>query len=467
MRLPDNMAAKSQVIGTQGSRYVYWVTAVAALGGLLFGYDIAIINGALVFLKQQLGLGTLETELAVSGLLIGCIIGAAAAGNLADLYGRRRLLLIAALLFAASSILAAIPRTLSEFVIARFVGGLGIGTASVIAPVYIAELSPAHLRGRLVSLNQLAIVSGILLAYTASWMLSELGSSSWRWMFASALVPALGFLFALLGVPESPRWLVKEGRIEEALAVLTKVRQNTGTAQAELCEIERAVAEESSSFAELFRRPLRRPLAIATMLAILQQITGVNTILFYGALIFTEQLRSQAPEGALLANVVIGTTNFVFTLVALSIIDRVGRRPILLLASSGMTGSLILLGALFRWQPSEAKLILSAILTYVAFFAVGMGPGVWVVISELFPTRVRGRAAAIATVALWSACTFLTMTFLSLVDLLSAPGAFWLYAAISAGTFWYVYHHVPETRGKTLEEIERSWFEVKNPNGKR
>jgi len=443
------------------SSYGIWMTAVAALGGLLFGFDIAIINGALVFLKQQLGLDEVQTEMAASALLAGCIFGAALAGPLSDRYGRRQMLLAAATLFGLSAVAAAVPRTLGEFLAARWLGGLGIGVASVLSPLYIAEISPAQVRGRLVSLNQLAIVTGILLAYLTSWLLSALGPSSWRWMFASAAVPSVGFLLALLGVPESPRWLVKDGRSSQALSVLARIQGAVEAAMPELREIEQAVAEETGSVWELLGPRLRRPLFIALGLAILQQVTGVNTILFYGSLIFTEQVRGHTASSALLANVIIGAINFLFTLVALAVIDRLGRRAVLMLAASGMALSLVLLGGCFRWQPEAGRWILALVLLYVACFAVGMGPGVWVVISELFPTRIRGRAMAIATVALWSASTLLTMTFLSLVSALSASGAFWLYGAICGFTVWFVHRWVPETKGRTLEEIERVWLHGK------
>ena len=438
--------------------YVYFISLVAAVGGLLFGFDIAIINGAIVFLKkpEQFGLTDFQTEIAASALLAGCVFGAGLAGWLSDKHGRRRMLLIAAAIFALSAVMAAVPRNLAEFVIARFLGGLGIGVASVLSPLYIAEMSPAAIRGRLVSINQFAIVIGILLAYFVSWVLADLGDASWRWMFASAALPSVLFFVALLRVPESPRWLIKEGREPEAVSVLGRIN-SASDAQAEMETIRETVAEESGSLRQLLEPALRRPLMIALSLAILQQITGVNTILFYGSVIFTEQVGNQTESSALMANVIVGATNFLFTIVALAIIDRVGRKAVLMLSAGGMGVSLMVLGAMFRLDSNNASPILAVILTYVAFFAVGMGPAVWVVLSELFPTRIRGRAMSIATVALWVACTILTMTFLSLVNAIGVSGAFWLYAVICIFTFGFVWRAVPETKGKTLEEIERSW----------
>jgi sugar porter (SP) family MFS transporter len=438
------------------SRYAYLIAAVAAVSGLLFGFDTAVINGALIFLRQELGLSTRETEVATSSLLVGCAIGAAFAGWLTDRLGRKRILIVSALLFAASAVGAAVPRNLGEFVAARLVGGLAIGVASVLAPLYIAEISPRAIRGRLVSLNQMAIVTGILLAYFVNWLFSFAGPSSWRWMFASAAVPSIAFLVALLFVPESPRFLVETGREAEAERVLVRVG-GAERARLELAEIRDTLAEEEATLRELFEKRLRKPLGIAVFLAVFQQITGINTVIYYGALIFKEQVGGQSDSAAIGANVIIGTVNFLMTIVALWTIDRLGRRPLMMLASGGMAASLLLLGFLFRFQPPPAVMILVVILLYVASFGVGLGPGVWVVISELFPTRIRGRAMSIATVSLWLACILVTATFLSLVEVIGSTGAFWLYAAMSVLNFLFIWRLMPETKGRSLEEIERSW----------
>jgi len=438
------------------SRYAYLIAAVAAISGLLFGFDTAVINGALIFLRQELSLSTRETEIATSSLLAGCAAGAALAGWLTDRWGRKRILIASAVLFAASAVGAAVPRHLGEFVAARLAGGLAIGVASVVAPLYIAEISPRAIRGRLVSLNQMAIVTGILLAYFVNWLLSFAGPSSWRWMFASAVVPSAAFLLALLVVPESPRFLVETGHDREALAVLERVGGGE-QARVELAEIRDTIAGESGTLRELLAKRLRRPLGIAVFLAVFQQVTGINTVIYYGSLIFKEQVGGQSDSAAIGANVVIGSVNFLMTIVALWTIDRLGRRPLMMVASAGMAVSLFLLGILFRVQPPPAALVLGAILLYVASFGVGLGPGVWVVISELFPTRIRGRAMSIATVTLWLACILVAATFLSLVEAVGSTGAFWLYAVASVLNFLFIWRVMPETRGRSLEEIERSW----------
>jgi sugar porter (SP) family MFS transporter len=426
---------------------------VTALSGFLFGFDTAIINGAIVFLRRHFRWTEIETEFAAGSLLAGCALGAGIAGVLSDRFGRKIVLLLAAVIFALSSVATALPNGLGEFVAARVVAGVAIGIASMLAPLYIAEVSPAAIRGRLVSMNQLAIVLGILVSYLAGWAMAGLGEDSWRWMFAVAAVPSLLFFGALFFVPESPRWLVKEGRREAAAKILARL----GEPPAQLQEIERAIAEETGSLRQLLEKGLRRPLVIGVTLAILQQVTGINTVLYYGSIIFTEHAGAASTSAALWANVLVGVMNLVFTVVALFTIDRLGRKVLLISAAAGMGVSLTALGFVFKAGPATPASVLALILCYVACFSFGMGPGVWVVISELFPTRIRGRAMSVATVALWLACLLITVTFLSLVKAFTAAGAFWIYAFLCACTVWFVWRFTPETKGKNLEEIEQQW----------
>jgi SP family arabinose:H+ symporter-like MFS transporter len=439
-----------------GGGHAYRIATVAAAAGLLFGFDIAVINGALVFLRAEFTLSELQTAIAAGALLLGCALGASAAGPLSDRAGRRRILILSAVLFALSALGAALPRNLGEFIVARLAGGVATGIASMLAPLYIAENSPSAIRGRLVTFNQMAIVTGILIAYAINWALAGLGPHCWRWMFAFAAAPAVVFWTGLLFVPESPRWLVKQGRDFEALQILERLG---GAQQAthELREIQDAVREERDSLRQLLQPGFRIPLVIAVTLAVLQQITGVNTVLYYGSLIFRDHLGQQSNSSAIALNVIIGGINFLATILAIAIIDKAGRKPLLMASSGGMALSLVVLGAAFRAQPVSAALVLSSILAYVISFGIGMGPGVWVLMSELFPTRIRGRAMAIATVALWLASLALTVTFLSLVSAIGPSGTFWLYAGLSAFTFMFIYRVVPETRRKSLEEIERMW----------
>jgi MFS transporter, SP family, arabinose:H+ symporter len=437
-------------------RYAYVVCAVAALAGLLFGFDVAVINGALIFLREQFHLSDLQTEFAASSLLVGCIAGASIAGWLSDRYGRRIVLSASALLFGVSSVGAAIPHQFWEFEIARFIGGVAIGVASMLAPLYIAEVSPAHIRGRLVSFNQMAVVTGILLAYLVNWSLSFAGPNSWRWMFAVAVIPSIGLFVGLFFVPESPRWLVEQKREEDALTVLQMIERPT-IAQQQLREIRESVVEEAGSFRDLLAPSLRRPMFLAVSLAILQQITGINTVLFYGSIIWEQRLGAHSHSTAIGANVTIGFINFLSTILALWLIDRSGRKPLLMFSSGCMAICQFILGVAFLLQSPPALLILGCMLLCVAAFAVGLGPGVWVLMAELFPTRVRGRAMSVANMALWIASFILTATFLSLAHAISITGAFCVYSGMCVIAFLIVWRFTPETKGKTLEEIEDFW----------
>lgn len=438
-------------------RYVYMISAVTALAGLLFGFDIAVINGAIVFLRDAFHLSDSQTELAASSLIFGCICGAGIAGTLTDRYGRRLPLSISALLFVVSSIGAALSVTFLQFEIARFVGGIAIGVASMLAPLYIAEASPANIRGRLVSFNQMAIVTGILLAYLVNWSFSFSGVASWRWMFAVALVPALFLFIGMFFVPESPRWLMEQQREGEALTILERIEGVDG-ARLQLAAIRDVVIQEKGSFRDLLAPTLRKPMFFVTALAVFSQITGINTVLFYGSLIWERQLGGHNHSAAIGANVTIGVVNFLATLVALWLIDRSGRRPLLLFSCGCMALCQLGLGVAFLLQPPPAFLVLGCMLLCIASFAVGLGPGSWVLMAEIMPTRVRGRAMSVANVALWISSFILTSTFLTLSHALTITGTFILYSVMCVLAFLLIWFLAPETKGRTLEQIEESWL---------
>ena len=430
---------------------------VAAIGGLLFGFDTAVINGAIVFIKQQFGLTDSQTEIAASSLLLGCVIGASVAAFTSDRFGRKRVLIGAAALFTLSSIGAALPRNLIEFSVARLVGGIAIGIASTLSPLYIAEISPAQKRGLLVSLNQLAIVSGILLSYSVNYLLTGAGPANWRWMFASASLPSVAFLLTLLFIPESPRWLVQKGREQEALHFLKQI-VGPQAATEEVADIRAALTEERG---DLLDPTFRTALLLAIVIALFSQFTGINTIIYYGSIVFLEHVPRQTASTALWANVIIGAINFLATIVGMLVIDRAGRKSLLMTAFGGMAVSLIAVSAAIHFQAS-ALVVLTFVLTYVACFAVGVGTGTWVLMAELCPTKIRGRAMSLATVCLWCGTLLVTLTFLSLVNLFGAAGVFLLYAAISIAALLFVWRGVPETKGKTLEEIEKFWLQRKS-----
>jgi sugar porter (SP) family MFS transporter len=435
------------------ARYLYLPAAVAALGGLLFGFDTAVINGAIVFLKRQFALTDSQTEFGASSLLLGCVLGASLAAFTSDRFGRKKSLLAAAALFTVSSIGAALPRNITEFVIARVLGGLAIGLASTLSPLYIAEISPARIRGLLVSVNQLAIVTGILLSYSVNYGLTGAGPANWRWMFASAAVPSAFFLVTLLSVPESPRWLVQKGRDAEAENILSSIKGREA-AQTEIHAIRAAVAEESGN---VFDAAFRKPLVVAVLIGLFSQFTGINTIIYYGSLVFLEHVPNQTASSALFANVMIGAINFIATILGMYLIDRAGRKPLMTSAFAGMGAALVGVAASIHFHGPPFAVLLF-VLVYVACFAVGIGTGTWVLMSEICPNRIRGRAMSIATLFLWCGTLIVTLTFLSLVRVLTAPGAFLLYAVICVAAVLFVKMAVPETKGRSLEEIESWWL---------
>jgi SP family arabinose:H+ symporter-like MFS transporter len=435
--------------------YVLLVSVVAAVGGLLFGFDTAVIAGANPFLKAHFELSEAMLGFAVASAIIGCIFGAAFAGTTSDRFGRKRVLLLCAVLFAVSAVGSAIPRTLVQFVIARFIGGLGVGAASMLSPMYIAEISPARIRGRLVSLNQLAIVTGILVAYFVDFFAADIPDTNWRWMFGSETLPAVLFFLLLLTVPESPRWLAKQQRQEEALAILTKVG-GKDHAEAEMAEIKDAIAQEQDSVAQLFHPGMRVALIIGIALAILQQITGINIVMYYAPTIFASA--GATIDASLLHAVAVGAVNLTFTLVAIWVVDKFGRKVLLLAGSAGMGLFLTLVGGVFHYGKLEGMWVLLFILGYIACFASSLGPVVWVLISEIFPTRIRGRAMAIATVSLWVSCAAVAQVFPIMLEKLDGAVTFGIFAAMCLITFVFVLLVVPETKGKTLEQIEKRWM---------
>ncbi|MBN1816485.1 MAG: sugar porter family MFS transporter [Sedimentisphaerales bacterium] len=599
--------------------YVVMVCAVAALGGLLFGYDTGVISGAIGPLVARFSLNSTMEGWAASCALVGCMVGAALAGTLSDRLGRKRVLILSAVCFFISAVGTAIPRNLVEFILFRFLGGLGVGAASMTSPMYIAEITPARIRGRMVSVNQFAIVSGFLVVYFANyiiggvgigidlvtikpiayqssvtkpdfplppdviaeqivieserlyllrwdekessanillrnvvtnltietsdfivdnkelsslvkeqmlsllesqpeslrepelfsttlleriqgqlsgqgqsgWMpskqailelakvaseietvvrtviskLSEQGYTSWnvragwRWMFGSESLPAFLLLALVFFVPESPRWLTKQGRENEAMGILSRV-DGSDFARKELAEIREAIAQESGSVLQLFQPGMRIVLAIGVILAILQQVTGINAVLYYAPEIFKNI--GADTESALLQTVVVGVVNILFTVFAVWTVDKLGRKPLMLFGAAGMAVTLTFLGLAFYRQQTGVWVLLM-VLGYIACFAMALGPVTWVILSEIFPTRIRGRAMAIATVVLWIACYAVSQTFPMLdknpylVTTFHHGFSFWVYAVFCVMEVLFVALWVPETRGKTLEQIEKLW----------
>lgn len=435
--------------------YVILISVVAALGGLLFGFDTAVISGTINFIQPYFGLSEAGLGWTVSSLLFGCIAGVFLAGKAGDHYGRKKVLMVAALLFFISAVGSASAHSLVFFLVARILGGLAVGVASILSPMYIAELAPAKYRGTLVSLNQLAIVIGILVAFFSNYLLVDTGENNWRWMLLVMAAPAVLLFFSLFLVPESPRWLVARGRNNDALQVLVKT-SGKEFAATELKEIEETLKnQEESTFSDLLAPKIKSLLFIGIILAVFQQITGINTIMYYAPKIFANV--GQSNDSALFQTILIGGTNLLFTLVAMVLIDRLGRKLLIIIGSTGMMLMLAGLSALYFTNQTSGVLVLVFILGYIAFFAASLGPALWVVAAELFPNRLRSKGMSIAIVSLWMACTVVTIVFPIMLEKLSGGITFLIFALICLANLLYVLKYVPETKGKTLEELEKEF----------
>ena len=439
--------------------YLIALTLAAALGGLLFGYDTAVISGAVGFLQKHFQLGAGLKGWAASSALIGCIVGAMAGGPLSDRFGRKKLLLLCAVLFALSGIASALPNTLSHFVWARFVGGFAIGAVSVLSPLYIAEIAPEQIRGRLVSLYQLAIVAGILIVFFVNMFIQRLGDEvwnvayGWRWMMGSLTLPAAVFGLLLLPIPESPRWLMKMGRRAEAEDVLVRVGGAAAAAR-ELRQIEESLAQEEGKLSELFTSGYRRALMIGVALAVVCQFSGINAIMYYAPEIFKSV--GVGRDAAFTQTVLIGAMNLLFTFVAVWLVDKAGRKALLIGGSVVQVIALTGVGLMFA-NGNGGLLLLACIIAFTAAFASAMGPVPWIIISEIFPTKIRGQTMSIATLVLWASCYVVSQTFPMLVEVIGNAKTFWIYAGCSLAGLVFVALAVPETKGRTLEEIEHYW----------
>lgn len=439
-------------------RFVYVAAAFAGLGGLLFGYDTGVISGAELFFHKDFALSVFALEVIVSGVLVGAAIGALAGGRLADLFGRRTLLIATAVIFAAGAIVCAVAPTPDVLVLGRIVVGLGIGLSSGSVPVYISEVAPPDARGWTVSIFQLAITLGILLAYLVDYAFARI--EGWRWMLGLAVVPAAVFAIGMLFLPESPRWLVGHGRVSEAREILRRTR-GTADVDAELREIESVseTSQERGNWRDLFHAALRPALIVGIGLAILQQITGINTVIYYAPLIIQRAGISSA-SGSILATAGIGVVNVVMTIVSMWLIDRVGRRPLLLTGIAGMAITLGILGWVFHsasGTPALSWLAVISMMCYVASFAISLGPIFWLLIAEIYPLKVRSSAEGLAATFNWLSNLVVSLTFLTLLHAIGPTRTFWIYALFSIAAWFFSYQLVPETKGRTLEEIERFW----------
>ena len=445
-----------------GKRFVYLAAAISALGGLLFGYDIGVISGAILFVKRDFSLSPGMEEIVVSSVLLGSLVGAAVGGILADRLGRRKLLIITAVVFGLGAIGAALAPGTAWLVVARVVSGIAIGIASFVAPLYISEIAPVDIRGKLVSINQVALTSGIVISYFIDYAFAE--SQAWRWMFALAVIPAVTFGIGLMFIPNSPRWLAGCGHVDQARAVLKLIR-GSGQVEGELSKILHSLAQQKGHWSELLSPLLRPAMIVGVGLAVAQQITGINTVIYYAPTIFKFAGLSSASV-AILASVGVGVVNVILTVVAMQLIDRVGRRPLLLASLVGMAMSLFVLGLAFSLPQLSGSLgwiAVVSLMVYVGSFAVGLGPVFWLMLSEIYPLRIRGRAMSVGTIANWSANLVVALSFLTLTQVLGKPATFWLYGVVSIGAWLFAFYMVPETKGRSLEEIEAHWRAGKHP----
>jgi SP family galactose:H+ symporter-like MFS transporter len=438
------------------------IAALSALGGMLFGYDTGVISGAILFIRQDFALSDFYVGLVVSAVLIGAVIGAAIGGDVSDHFGRRKVIIAAAVIFALGAVSTATVPDVTLLILGRIAVGVAIGIASEVTPLYISEMSPPRMRGSLVSLNQLAITIGIVVSYLVDFSLSAF--QGWRYMLGLAAIPAIILGIGMLPLPDTPRWLVNHNEPDNARKVLKRIRSKDDV-EGEVNEIQEGLKKQRGGRAELFNPMVKPALMIGVSLAIFQQVTGINTVIYYAPTIFQFAGITSA-SSAILATVAVGVVNVIVTIVAILLLDRVGRRPLLLIGLAGMTFSLTLLGAVFflpSLLSSLGDLAVVGLMLYVASFAIGLGPVFWLLISEIYPLKVRGLAMSIASEANWGSNLIIALTFLTLVQVLGQSGTFWLYALVGVGAWIFAFLLVPETKGKTLEEIEEHWRKGLHP----
>ena len=453
-------------------RYILPICLVATLGGLLFGYDTGVISGAIEPLTARFHLSDFMKGWVSGCVLVGCATGVLLVGAISDRFGRRAAMFLAAAMFLLSAIGTAVPHDIWTFILFRIVGGVGIGIASISTPMYIAEITPAHIRGRMVAVNQIAIVGGIALTSFINYFIATGGDQAWlietgwRWMFGTGIMPAVLFGVLLLRIPESPRWLIEKRRNEKARQILEKVG-GPAFAESEFGSIQAALSQEQGTWSELFSARLRLPLLIGVLLAVLQQVTGINVFMYFGATIFKTMSSSTGVDAGLLQQIVINGAGVFFTLIAIASVDKWGRKPLMLLGSAGMGISLLAMGVMAQTLTDPAVAsgrMLFFILLYIGCFGLSVGPVTWVILAEIFPTAVRGRALGLATFFLWTADYAVTQTF----PMMDAKGSwfvthfnhafpFYTYAVFCVALLLVVWRLVPETKGRSLEEIERSW----------
>jgi sugar porter (SP) family MFS transporter len=438
----------------KGRLYLYFISLVATLGGLMFGFDVGIISGAIPFIQPYFNWDELQLGWGVSSILVGAIVGAFGTGTLTEKFGRKSLLISVALFFAISCAGMALAKTATFFILFRVMGGLAVGSVSVLSPMYVAEVAPAKVRGTLVTIYQLAITLGILVSYLVNYGLHEV-ENNWRWMFATGLLPSILFFTGLIFIPESPRWLVKAGFKEKASEVLARIGGNE-FARSEIIEIEKSLVDNSgsSSIKMLFAPRYRKVLTLGLLLAVLVQVSGINTVVDYAPkILMTAGLEI---KNALLQTSLIGLVNFAFTFFAVWLIDKLGRRTFYIIGSSGMAITLLLLAAAFHFELDPIFTTI-CIMAFIAFFAKCIGPAFWTMVSEMFPNQIRGLAVALASFTQWVFNFLVVLLFPYVLSALGGSVTFLFLAVMSAVQLLVALLYMKETKGKSLEEIEKLW----------
>jgi len=431
--------------------YIFLISLIAAFGGLLFGFDIAIFSGTIPFIQPYYGLSNAELGWTGSSLYVGCIIGALITGYATDKFGRKLPLTISAAIFMVSSIMMGMASSYNMLIIWRIIAGVGVGAASMLSPLYIAEISPAAKRGKLVSINQLTIVLGILLAYFSNYMLADV-ENNWRWMFVSGTVPSFLFLITVFFVPESPRWLVSKGNLEKANRILTRVLGSEDAA-IEMRNMQlRKPTTQKGGFRDLIHHSVIGLVLIGITLAVFQQISGANAVFFYAPLIFEKA--NMDVSNQLFQQVLIGVINLVFTVVAMQLVDKVGRKKLMVGGSFLMAVWLVAIGICFQYSLFSGYWLTSFVLLFIATYATTLAPVTWVLISEIFPQKARGLAVSIATVMLWASCFGLAYGFPVLIQAVAPANTYFIFSGICVIYFFFLIRFVPETKGKTLEQFE-------------
>jgi sugar porter (SP) family MFS transporter len=436
-------------------RFVYVAAGIAAIGGLIFGYDLVVISGAILFIKQQFALSPTVEEVVVSAVVFGALAGAAAGGPLADRFGRRVVLILIAVIFTVGALSTALASTVTWIIVGRIIVGAAVGMVSMAAPLYISEISPDNARGRLVSFFMLGSSGGALIAFLVNYAFSA--THAWRWMFGLGVIPAVMLGMGMTFLPETPRWLASHGLVDRARTVLQRIR-GTATVEDEIRGIQASLAQHKGGWAELMSPVVRPALIVGVGLGICQRVTGINLGFFYAPTIF-ELAGFESAAVDTMASVGVGVTMVLMTIVAMQSLDRVGRRPLLLIGFAGMVLSLGVLGLAFQ-APHKGLLggvAVGSLMLLVGSWMIGPGTATFLLISEIYPLRIRGAAMSIATVALWAGYLLSTLTFLTLIQTLGRAGTFWLYGLLGIGAGLFAYFFVPETKGKSLEEIQATW----------